>query len=210
MKLYIMRHGQTQWNKERRLQGRSEIELNENGIEQAKDVGKELAQVEFSRAFSSPLRRAQETARLVLGERDVPIIVDDRIEEISFGAWEGLCIEPSRAEVPMDEFEKFMKDPSNYIPPDGGESIAHICKRARGFVKELIEDPKYQDETILITAHGAAVRALMFNLLPTLPDNFWRGKVPPNCSLNIFEMKNDSIIDFREDVICAEIAENII
>ena len=105
MRLYIVRHGETKWNRERRLQGSTDVELNDKGIALAKSTGKALAEVPFRRAFSSPLKRAVVTAKLILGERQTPLILDERLKEISFGNWEGRCIDPARKELP-DSFEK--------------------------------------------------------------------------------------------------------
>ena len=91
MKIYLIRHGETSWNTLGRLQGRTDIELNENGIRLAKITGEKLKDVHFDLAIASPLKRAYETAGLVLGDRNIPILTDERIEEISFGEWEGLC-----------------------------------------------------------------------------------------------------------------------
>ena len=90
MKLYIIRHGETPWNAEERLQGQTDIPLNENGIRLAKITGEALKDVPFDFAISSPLKRARQTAELVLAGRQIPVLEDARIEELSFGSWEGL------------------------------------------------------------------------------------------------------------------------
>lgn len=195
-----MRHGQTEWNRVRRLQGHSDIDLNENGVSLAKEIGEKLRDVKIDRVFTSPLKRAKDTAGYVIGDRKIPIIIEDRIEEISFGIWEGRCFKPDNCEVPIDVFKDFNDEPSKYVPPEGGESIKDMCERTRSFLDELIHTSKYQDETILISTHGAATRALMYNLLPHELDDFWLGKVPPNCSLNIFEIENGKVMSFEKDV----------
>ena len=87
MKLYIIRHGETVWNTEGRLQGIADIELNENGIRLARVTARGMADIPFDLAITSPLKRARQTAELVLGERKVPILEDSRLEEITFGEW---------------------------------------------------------------------------------------------------------------------------
>ena len=200
MKLYIMRHGQTAWNKARRLQGHSNIELNESGIALAKAVGEKVKDIKFDRIFTSPLKRAKDTAKYVIGKRGIPIIVEEQIKEICFGDWEGRCIKPDQLEVPEKEFKKFIEKPAEYVPPSGGESIEHLCQRTADFVKQLLDNTEYKSETILITTHGAAVRAIMHNLLGNDLNDFWLGKVPPNCSLNIFEIENGEVVSFLQDV----------
>lgn len=89
MLLYIIRHGETSWNQMRKIQGAIDIPLNESGIRLAKITGEKLADVSFDAAFSSPLQRAYKTAELVLGNRDISIETDERLQEISFGDLEG-------------------------------------------------------------------------------------------------------------------------
>ena len=84
MKLYIIRHGETKWNVERRLQGASDTDLNEKGIALAKVTGEALKEVPFFCCFTSPLKRAKETARLVLGEKEIPVYLDERIQAVSY------------------------------------------------------------------------------------------------------------------------------
>ena len=89
MELYIIRHGETKWNSEKRLQGRSDIELNEYGIELARITSEALKDVKFDRIYSSPLKRAYETAEILRGSRKLDIICDDRLKEMCFGDYEG-------------------------------------------------------------------------------------------------------------------------
>lgn len=87
MKLYVIRHGETTWNVERKLQGASDTELNENGIALAIKTGKAMKEIPFDLCFTSPLKRARHTAQLVLGDRkEVPVIEDVRLREISLGS----------------------------------------------------------------------------------------------------------------------------
>ena len=90
MRLYIMRHGETDWNKEKRLQGQSDIELNEFGRNLAYKTKEGLKDVQVDLVITSPLKRARETALIVKGDREIPVIEDARIEEMCFGEYEGL------------------------------------------------------------------------------------------------------------------------
>ena len=100
MKMYIIRHGQTPWNARKCLQGRSDVDLNENGIYLAELTGKALRDVTFDMAFTSPLIRAKHTAQCILAGRKVPIIEDERLIEISFGIYEGCCYAEENRQVP--------------------------------------------------------------------------------------------------------------
>ena len=85
MRLYIIRHGETQWNKVKRLQGQTDIPLAEEGIRLARETGEGMKELPIDLVISSPLTRAVQTAQLLTEGRDVPILTDERIIEISFG-----------------------------------------------------------------------------------------------------------------------------
>lgn len=188
MKLYIIRHGETVWNTEGRLQGHVDKELNENGIRLARLTAEKIRDIPFDLVISSPLKRALQTARIVTEGREIPILTDERIEEISFGEWEGLSCSKDHYELP-NEFRMFFADPYNYQPPKGGESIAQLMERTRQFYEELCDNADYADKNILIAAHGCSSRALL-NQVSLDASGFWRGKVPPNCSISVIEVCN--------------------
>ena len=85
MSLLITRHGQTDWNLKRKVQGKTDIELNQTGIEQAKDLSKKLANESIDLIICSPLERARQTAEIINTNRNIPIIYDNRISEIYYG-----------------------------------------------------------------------------------------------------------------------------
>ena len=91
MELYLIRHGLTVWNAAGKLQGNTDIELNEQGREAAGQLGIQLDNVSFDIIYSSPLIRAYETACLIRGNRNIPIVRDKRLRELSFGEKEGVC-----------------------------------------------------------------------------------------------------------------------
>ena len=134
MKLYIIRHGETSWNVQRRLQGASDTDLNENGITLAKRTGEALKEIPFDLCFTSPLKRAKMTAELILAGRNIPIYDDERLREISFGEWEGR----DSALLPAHMLDNFFHHTEVYEPPKGGESIREICTRTKDFFQELI------------------------------------------------------------------------
>ena len=153
MKLYIMRHGETAWNVEGRLQGQSDTELNENGVRLAKVTAEGLKNIPFDLGISSPLRRAKHTAELVLAGRNVPLTTDDRLMELSFGSWEGLGCRANNFEIPSEHFDDFYRDPFHFRPAGDGETIQEVCDRAEAFYHELTAKPELQDKTILIATH---------------------------------------------------------
>ena len=119
MRLYLIRHGETQWNKQKLLQGKTDNPLNENGLQVAKMTAEGLRSVSFDAVYSSPLSRAYETAWLVTEGR-YPIVTDKRLEEIGFGVYEGYCCGKEGFNIPDPDFRLFFEDPEKYQPPAGG------------------------------------------------------------------------------------------
>lgn len=183
MELYIIRHGETDWNKEKRLQGRSDTELNEYGIELAMITSLALKDIHFDYIYSSPLKRAYKTAEIIRRDRDVEIKTDDRLLEIAFGVMEG---------VPMkdrpESFQKFFTAPAEYEAPEGGESYEELVERTKEFIEDVVVPASYNCERMLIVAHGALNKALMLNLNHDEIKNFWEGIFQRNCCVNIFEI----------------------
>ena len=154
MKIYILRHGETDLNAKSVMQGRLDEPLNERGRELAVLSGRGIRGVRFDRCVSSPLKRARETAELVLKEsrNDIPVTTDERIIEIDFGEFEG-------KKLPDDEFGRsFYTDPLGAKGFPGGESVRDVCTRTQAFLKELID--RDDDMTYLISTHGCALRAM--------------------------------------------------
>ena len=204
MKLYLIRHGQTTWNAEGRLQGRTDTELNENGREAAINYGKTLTGIKFDKVFASPLKRARETAELILKAQnevmgtvllshsgyDIPeIITDPRLAEISFGVEEGADYRDWLKEG--NPFGCFFTEPGKYKAPEGGEEIEEVIARTEEFLKEKIE-PLYETcEKIMIVAHGALNKGMMCYLEGNTKENFWGSGLQKNCEADIFEFDGE-------------------
>lgn len=200
MKFYIIRHGVTAWNAERRIQGASDIPLAEEGILLAKKTGKALKDVKFDICFTSPLTRARHTAELILGDngKNVPIIEDERIREISFGVLEGTKCQDNNGNYISEEFKEFFMSPETFKRPEKGENIADICARTKEFWDEKIRDVSLVNKTIMIATHGCAARALLQNVYED-DLGFWHGCVPPNCAVNIVEVTDGKAKLIGED-----------
>ena len=189
MLIYVLRHGITQWNKLKKVQGAMDIPLAPEGIELAKRTGEALKDVPFDICFTSPLARARQTAHYVLGNRQIPVIEDKRIQEIDFGVLEGSRFKDEQGKIISHEMEIFFEEPQKFERPQNGENISDILKRTREFWVEKTTDPALADKTILVSSHGCAVRALLQNVYQD-PEHFWHGCVPPNCSINLLEVKD--------------------
>ena len=198
MLLYVLRHGVTRWNNLKKVQGTMDIPLAPEGIELAEKTGKALRDVPFDICFTSPLTRARQTAQCVLGDREIPVIEDKRIQEIDFGVLEGTQFKDAQGKIVSREMEIFFEDPLNFKRPENGENISDILKRTREFWIEKTTDPALADKTVLVSSHGCAVRALLQNIYQD-PAHFWHGCVPPNCSINLVEVKDGKIRLLEED-----------
>lgn len=190
MLVYLIRHGETDQNKQRKLQGQSEYELNAYGKELAEKTKEALHEIPFDYVFSSPLLRALETANIIRGNRDIPLIQDKRIQEISFGEYEGLCCGRRGYNIPDPEFLNFFDAPEKYHTPPKGESLEEIIARTGEFWKELVHNPVYQEKTILLSTHGCALKALLANIRPTDIKDFWGEGVHKNCAVTIVQVKD--------------------
>ena len=185
MKMYIIRHGQTPWNARKCLQGRSDVDLNENGIYLAELTGKALRDVTFDMAFTSPLIRAKHTAQCILSGRKVPIIEDERLIEISFGIYEGCCYAEENRQVPQQWIENFFHAPQDYVAAPGGESLDDVEKRTRNFMEDICSRKELQDKTILVSTHGCALRGLLNSIRESNREDYWHGGVSKNCAVSI-------------------------
>ena len=202
MLIYIVRHGLTEWNKLKKLQGAADVPLAKEGILLAEKTGEALKDVKFDICFTSPLSRARQTAECVLGDRNVPIIPDKRFQEINFGDLEGGCVRDAEGNYIDPQVETFFRDPVNFKRPENGEDIFDVIARTKDFWEEKTSDPSLADKTVLVASHGCAVRALLQNIYHD-PENFWHGCVPPNCCVNLVEVKNGKTVLLEEDKVYA-------
>lgn len=202
MIFYIVRHGVTEWNALKKVQGSADIPLAKEGILLAEKTGETLKEIPFDICFSSPLIRARQTAELILGKRNIPVILDKRIQEIDFGVLEGTQFRDKDGNVINDQMEIFFHHPLDFRRPENGENIEDICKRTREFWEEKIQDPSLQNSVVLVTSHGCAVRALLRNVYENKKD-FWHGCVPPNCGVNIVEVIDGKARLLEEDKVYA-------
>lgn len=185
MELYLVRHGQTVWNKAGKLQGRTDIELNESGRQLAGELGEKLETVGFDRIYSSPLIRAYETACLIRGHRNIQIVRDERLLEISFGDGEGDSWEEWNK--PENPYNSFFSAPEKYSPPPHGESIESVLFRTKEFVQKVVELQWKNAERFMIVAHGALNCAVMCYLENNSKEKFWGKGLQKNCQATVFE-----------------------
>ncbi|MGN1295556.1 MAG: histidine phosphatase family protein [Bacilli bacterium] len=201
MRIYVIRHGETLLNCKGVLQGWLDAFLNEKGKNEARKTGEGLKGIIFKKAFTSPLKRAVETAEIILeasGNTSTPLIVEKRIKEINFGEYEGQVYKNKSGQIENEEIKKFFEDPlKGDGSTKGGESTYQVMARSQTFLKELasIND----DNNYLVVTHGFATRA-MLNFLYDNPSSFWQNGVPSNCAINIIYAKDNMIYLEEKDI----------
>ena len=189
MIIYVMRHGETSWNKGRRLQGRHGADLDEEGVLLAEVTRDGMKDIPFDICFTSPLIRARHTAEIVIGDRDIPIVEEPRIMEIGFGVWEGKSCDLNHLEISREDYLAVHDDPFGYRPPEGGETISQVVDRCQDFFRELISREDLKDKTVLVSTHGCASRAFLNSVVDD-PSDFWQGHVPMNCAVSRIDVVN--------------------
>lgn len=202
MRLYIIRHGETDWNKERKVQGFSDIPLNEYGRHLARQTAEGMKDIHFDLAYTSPLIRAKETAEIILEGRNIPIFESLGIKEMGFGVYEGMCCGEKTKTSENEAFQKFFSDTGNYVPAEGGESIGELMERTGRFLKELCENEELQGKHILLSTHGAAMTAFLNHIRGNLnAADFWKWRVPSNCAVTIVDVKDGVPVIVEENKI---------
>jgi broad specificity phosphatase PhoE len=172
-RIFLVRHGQTEWNLQNRIQGHKNSSLTKIGEIQAYQAKETLSQYEIHAAYVSPLKRAEDTMKIILEGRDIKPIQSSNLKEIDLGPWEGKTKEETKKSDPK-EYENFWNNPSEFSLP-GAETYHHLQKR---FVNEinaifLSENNK----TILIVSHWIAIKvafayfvSIPINKLSSVPD----------------------------------------
>ncbi|MCL2052839.1 MAG: histidine phosphatase family protein [Oscillospiraceae bacterium] len=161
MKIYAIRHGQTDWNSAGKIQGKTDIPLNQKGREQACEIAQTLLSSGIDTIISSPLKRAMETAEIVAGQLHIggKIVSDERLSERDFGDFEGRFVKD------VYNVPTLRKWSDNVVIPNG-ESIRDTAKR----VFECLDDVflKYRGRNILLVVHGHVIRTVLwyFNGIP--------------------------------------------
>lgn len=186
MKLYFVRHGETEWNRKGKIQGQADIPLNPRGRREAERAAEYLKKIPFDAAFSSPLVRAVETGTILLGGRICELRQNDLLKEIAYGVREGQSLRLIHG-WPLCRLHAYFHRPERFIPPRGGESIGELKERCGKFLREWILPLEQEKGHVLVTAHGALIRG-MISVIDRLPDrDFWKGREQKNCSVTLVE-----------------------
>ena len=191
MRVYWMRHGETDWNRIGKIQGCTDIPLNDRGREQAREAARLLRGTEFDAAWCSPLSRAQETARLVLEGRGLEPRVDARLREVNFGPNDGRLMAPDRAD-PASPLYLWFADPDAFVPPPGAESHLQALARAEEFFRVVLMPLQHTCRNVFVATHGSLTRILV-TVLMGRPAGEFQKLALANCSVTEIEVKDDAV-----------------
>lgn len=189
MKLYLIRHGQTDWNVAGRIQGSHNSELNENGINQAKELGMKLleSKLPFSKIYSSLQKRAFQTAEIISCITEKPLEAIKGLEEINLGCWEGLTWEEVRQKYPC-EYEEWYRE-RRYTKAPHGESYQEMLERVLGALGIIMKQNK---EDVAVVTHGAVIMCLQCYITNTSFQDMRKFKAK---NTSVFEVNSNMLLE---------------
>jgi broad specificity phosphatase PhoE len=193
LKLILVRHGETSWNKERRVQGSdSDIELNDTGLEQARKVANFLKDEPIDVIFSSPMQRARATAEAIANYHQVPVEFDQGLKELNVGELEGMSAVNLRTTFSQFLMQWWQDGGATKLP--NGESLVELQQRAWKVIEKLLEryktSPEHNTETtVVVVSHYFITLAIVIKALNLPLDFFPKFKLDPG---------GVSILEFRD------------
>lgn len=183
IRVVLVRHGETAWNKAGKFQGRLDIGLNETGVRQAKMLAKALSEIHLDAIYTSPLSRSLDTAQEIAGYHSLDVVPAEEFNEIDHGTWEGMHLD-----AVIDQhgalYETWLNEPHLAKMP-GGEDLDDIRDRAVRRLNDIIEQTADGD-TILIAAHDATNKVILCHALSLDNSHFWQLK-QGNAAISIME-----------------------
>ena len=167
--LFLVRHGQTGWNKEQIFRGTKDVPLDEVGREEALLVGERLKGEGLRAVYSSPLARAKETAEAIARFYNLEVRVLPGFNDLNFGEWEGMSLQEVKKRYP-DLYQQWLQSPQRVIFP-AGEGLDAVSTRAMKAVEEIIE--RHPEEAVALVSHRVVLKVLICALLGLDNSHFW-------------------------------------
>ncbi|MFW6278643.1 MAG: alpha-ribazole phosphatase [Bacillota bacterium] len=171
--LIIIRHGETDWNKQHKYQGQQDIDLNQQGYQQARQTGSYLASRKIDALYSSDLKRAYHTAQKINQYQELEIQCQKKLREMDFGTWEGLTYQEIKEKNPQ-LLAEWNRDPAKINPPRG-ENLQIVQQRAKKCFQEIIADN--EGKKVLIVSHGGVIKVFLATILNMDLKNYWQFNV---------------------------------
>lgn len=185
-RLYLIRHGETEWNRGGRYQGWTDIALSEEGQWQAKLLAKRFEYMPLDAIYASPLKRAIATAEPIAKQKGLPIILDEHFKEINFGEWEGHTV-AELTEKYGKPYTDFFENPFAHSMPGEG-SFHKVAERSMAGFEEIMK--KHRGQRVAIVAHGGLLRVFMITLLG-LDLTMYRRMWLTNTSISMVDINED-------------------
>lgn len=186
--IHLVRHGQTEWNLERRVQGHTESYLTAEGQDQARQVARQLQSISFDAAYSSSSIRAVDTARHILHYHSLSLNTRDDLREIYLGSWEGRLHDELKEAYP-EEHRIYWDDPSQF-EFSGAETFHQLQARAVSAIEDIAS--KHQGETVLVVSHGLFIKVVLSHYEGRHLRELWQPPRMGNCCHSIIQRKGDS------------------
>lgn len=185
-RLYLLRHGETEWNIKRITQGSTDIKLTSRGLNQAQSAANRLVNEEIDYIYASNLSRAYETARIIGETLGINVETDKGIREMNFGGWQGLSVEDLKSRYPKEHIV-WRSEPHKWSL-EGAETLLQVQERTLETVNSLRK--KHPNKNVLLVSHGAAIKALLLGILDIDLSNYHK-LASSNTGLSIVDYKRD-------------------
>lgn len=187
MRLHLIRHGETDWNAMRRVQGQMESRLTEAGRQQATELAPQLRQFAIDRVVCSTSIRARETADILFGAYQLPVQYEDNLREIHLGPWEGNLYD-DLAEQDPEQFHNFWNEPDRFSLA-GAETFHQLQQRGVDAVKKIVA--RATEENVAIVSHGALIKSVLCHFEQRPLAKLWDPPRMHNCAHSIMEFDRD-------------------
>ena len=181
-RIYLIRHGETEFNRLGIFRGRYEVDLNEVGRQQASQIGKALEGAGIEFLVTSPLSRAVETAEIIASALGIDYFKDEAFNNIALGEWQGVPKQKIKDEYP-DLWHLWTTEPEKLAIP-GGETVEDVRRRSFAGLKRILEDRK---GTFAVVTHRSVIKALAAAMLDVNPPYFWKFYID-NAAFSVFEV----------------------
>ena len=188
-RLYLLRHGETDWNQKSIFQGQTDIDLNKNGRDEAKKAADLFQEIALDQIYSSDLKRAKNTAQIIARKKNLKVRENKQLQEIGFGDWEGLSFVEIKNQYPA-QAASWQQDPIHNSPP-AGEKLLDFKARIKNSFAEIIN--KEQGNKILVVTHGGVIKVYLTEILSLKVEKFWQFQID-NCSLTELKIYDQDII----------------
>ncbi|MBM4276478.1 MAG: histidine phosphatase family protein [Deltaproteobacteria bacterium] len=187
--IYLVRHGQTAWNKEEIFRGRTDIPLDETGLKQAELAGKYFEQMKIDGIYSSPLSRALQTAHQIARFLRMEVQSLDGLIDMSFGSWEGHAHQEIK-EIDPEAYRRWREEP-HLVRLPGGETLDDVRKRAMASLEGVIE--RHPEQTLVLVSHRVVNKVLLCGVLGIDNSHFWQ-IAQDTTAINLIQFKRERYV----------------